>query len=182
MKFIATYSGQHIDYRDIRPEQIVIEDIAVALSHICRFVGHVPEFYSVAQHVVLCSQLTPQPYALEALLHDAAEAYCQDLPSPLKKLLPDYKDIEARVDSAIRSKFNLPATPSKIIKEVDLIVLATERRDLNLDCESDWPMLSGVEPTTAFTIKPLMPRQARELFLSRFYALTGAKDDRPSRF
>ena len=68
MKFIATITGQHIDYGDIRPEHIVIEDIAVALSHLCRFAGHVPEFYSVAQHGVLCSQLTPPEFALEALL------------------------------------------------------------------------------------------------------------------
>lgn len=172
MKFIATLSGQHIDYSDVRPEHIAIDDIAVALSNLCRFAGHVPEFYSVAQHGVLCSQLTPPEFALEALLHDAAEAYCQDLPSPLKRLLPVYKEIEARLDNAIRQRFNLPLTPSKVIKQVDLMMLATERRDLNLDPGSDWPMLAGISPTTRLTIRPLMPRQARALFLSRFQELT----------
>lgn len=172
MKFIATLSGQHIDYSDIRPEHIAIEDIAVALSHQCRFAGHVPEFYSVAQHVVLCSQLVPAEFALEALLHDAAEAYCLDLPSPLKRLLPDYKAIENRIDCAIRQRFNLPMTPSKVIKEVDLVILATERRDLNLDIDSDWPMLAGISPTTQLTVNPLIPRQAQALFLSRFQELT----------
>lgn len=95
-----------------------------------------------------------------------------DLPSPLKRLLPAYKEIEARLDNAIRQRFDLPLTPSKVIKQVDLMMLATERRDLNLDPGNDWPMLAGVSPTTRLTVTPLMPREARALFLSRFQELT----------
>ena len=59
MPYIQTLSGKHINYTDIQHDDIVIEDIATALSHICRFAGHLPEFYSVAQHSVLVSQLVP---------------------------------------------------------------------------------------------------------------------------
>lgn len=83
MSYIQTLSGKHFNYLDIQQDDIVIEDIATALSHICRFAGHLPEFYSVGQHSVLTSHLVPQEFALEALLHDAAEAYLQDIPSPL---------------------------------------------------------------------------------------------------
>jgi hypothetical protein len=48
MSFIQTLSGKHFNYNDIQEDAIVIEDIATALSHICRFAGHLPEFYSVA--------------------------------------------------------------------------------------------------------------------------------------
>ncbi len=87
MSFIKTFSGKHFYYDRINKDDIVINDIAVSLSNICRFAGHLSHFYSVAQHAVLCSQLVPQEFAFEALMHDATEAYCQDIPAPLKRLL-----------------------------------------------------------------------------------------------
>ncbi|MCD3082574.1 deoxyribonucleoside 5-monophosphate phosphatase [Salmonella enterica subsp. enterica serovar Enteritidis] len=101
MSFIQTLSGKQFDYLSATIDDIDIEDIAVALSNICRFSGHLPEFYSVAQHSVLCSQLVSPEFAFEALMHDAAEAYCQDIPAPLKALLPDYREIEKRTDQLI---------------------------------------------------------------------------------
>ncbi|TDN51124.1 hypothetical protein EC843_104135 [Buttiauxella sp. JUb87] len=95
--------------------------------------GHLPEFYSVAQHSVLCSQLVAPEFAFEALMHDAAEAYCQDIPAPLKTLLPDYQRIETFVDGLIRFKYNLPPKQSAVVKYADLTMLATERRDLDID-------------------------------------------------
>jgi hypothetical protein len=65
MSFIQTLSGKHFNYLDIQQDAIEIEDIATALSHICRFAGHLPEFYSVGQHSVLTSLLVPQEFALE---------------------------------------------------------------------------------------------------------------------
>ncbi|EHX22395.1 hypothetical protein ECDEC12A_5375, partial [Escherichia coli DEC12A] len=79
MSFIKTFSGKHFYYDKINKDDIDINDIAVSLSNICRFAGHLSHFYSVAQHAVLCSQLVPQEFAFEALMHDATEAYCQDI-------------------------------------------------------------------------------------------------------
>lgn len=79
MSFIKTFSGKHFYYDRINKDDIDINDIAVSLSNICRFAGHLSHFYSVAQHAVLCSQLVPQEFAFEALMHDATEAYCQDI-------------------------------------------------------------------------------------------------------
>ncbi len=80
MSYIATSTGKHIDFVNITPDQICIEDIARGLSNECRFAGQLESFYSVAQHSVYVSQIVPPEYALEALLHDAAEAYIKDIP------------------------------------------------------------------------------------------------------
>ncbi|MEG9764240.1 HD family hydrolase [Enterobacter hormaechei] len=171
MSYIQTLSGKHINYLDIHHEDIVIEDIATALSHICRFAGHLPEFYSVAQHSVLVSQLVPAEFVLEALLHDAAEAYVQDIPAPLKRILPDYRRVEAYVDGVIREKFGLPALQHPTVKYADLVMLGTERRDLDIDDGTAWPVLVGIPPTDLFTVIPLRPVQAYGLFMARFNEL-----------
>ena len=72
---IQTSSGRYIDLLAPSSGDIAIEDIAHALSHIARFNGHTSEFYSVAQHCVLCSRVNPGVMSFEKLLHDAAEAY-----------------------------------------------------------------------------------------------------------
>ncbi len=66
-------------------------------------------------------------------MHDAAEAYCRDIPAPLKALLPDYREIEKRTDQLIRFKFGLPLEEASVVKYADLTMLATERRDLDID-------------------------------------------------
>lgn len=175
MSFIQTLSGKHFDYLNAQTDDVDIEDIANALSNICRFAGHLPEFYSVAQHSVLCSQIVPQEYAFEALLHDAAEAYCQDIPAPLKRLLPDYRRIETLVDDLIRSKFGLPLHQSDLVKYADLTMLVTERRDLEIDDGTPWLILEGIPASDLIQVVPLRPGQAYGLFMNRFNELSEAR-------
>ncbi|ENA4031748.1 5'-deoxynucleotidase, partial [Escherichia coli] len=124
------------------------------------------------QHAVLCSQLVPQEFAFEALMHDATEAYCQDIPAPLKRLLPDYKRMEEKIDAVIREKYGLPPVMSTPVKYADLIMLATERRDLGLDDGSFWPVLEGIPATEMFNVIPLAPGHAYGMFMERFKELT----------
>ncbi|MHA7847153.1 HD family hydrolase [Serratia sp. D1N4] len=175
MSWIKTFSGLHFNYAKPTPESICIEDIVQALSHECRFAGHLPEFYSVAQHSVLVSRIVPPEFALEALLHDAHEAYCKDIPSPLKRLIPDYRGIENSIDFVIRHKFGLPAELSSEVKHADLVMLATERRDLGIDNGERWPMLDGVKPSEMVSVMPLNPAQARAQFANRYRQITGER-------
>ena len=75
-------------------------------------------FYSVAEHCILMSRWLEEALAysqktsdevrvlaLEALLHDATEAYVVDVPSPLKRFLSSYQDYEAGVAVAIAERF-----------------------------------------------------------------------------
>ncbi|MGX8948487.1 HD family hydrolase [Providencia stuartii] len=172
MSYISTFTGKHFDFINITMDDICIEDIAQGLSNECRFAGQINQFYSVAQHSVYVSQIVPPEYALEALLHDASEAYCKDLPSPLKALLPDYKVIEKGIQKAICYKWDLPRIISAAVIYADLTMLATERRDLEVDGDNYWPILDGIPATDLITVSPLSPIQAKAMFIYRYNQLT----------
>ena len=48
--WMQTYSGKRYYPVDPRIEDVDINDIAHALSHLCRYGGHCSRFYSVAEH------------------------------------------------------------------------------------------------------------------------------------
>lgn len=155
-------------------QEIKIEDIAHALSHLCRFTGHTREFYSVAQHSVLCSHLVPAEFALEALLHDATEAYIGDMSTPLKSLLPRYKAIESAIWYEIADTFGVARQLSQEVKRADLIMLATERRDLLNEHNAVWPELAGIKPAW-FHIIPHHSSTARCMFMTRFKSIMAGR-------
>ena len=97
---------------------------------------------------------------------------CQDIPAPLKRLLPDYKRMEEKIDAVIREKYGLPPVMSTPVKYADLIMLATERRDLGLDDGSFWPVLEGIPATEMFNVIPLAPGHAYGMFMERFNDLS----------
>ncbi len=94
------------------------------------------------------------------------------IPAPLKRLLPDYKRMEEKIDAVIREKYGLPPVMSTPVKYADLIMLATERRDLGLDDGSFWPVLEGIPATEIFNVIPLAPGHAYGMFMERFNELS----------
>lgn len=178
---IMTVSGSYFNFEEPDPNSFTIEDIAYALSNTCRFGGHCSPYYSVAAHCVYVSYLVEPQYALEALLHDAAEAFVGDIPSPLKRMLGHhFKDIEHRVEDCIMKKFGVKQTAiSKIeVKAADLIALRTEREELlPRGTEGDawwWVVEDGIEVSD----EPLIHHSKaimEEVFLARFQELTEEK-------
>lgn len=103
--------------------------IAHALSMCCRFNGHVSKFYSVAEHSVLVATLMERFYSgdpFEGLMHDALEAYLVDVPSPIKRLLPDYKELDHHLDTQLRAHYGLQPEKSSECKFADRIALFIE--------------------------------------------------------
>lgn len=167
----ATFTGKRFYPLDPRIEDINIIDIAHALSMQTRFIGHCLEFYSIAQHCVLVSQLCSQEFALWGLLHDSAEAFLNDISSPLKHS-PEfefYRKIEASVMEKICLAFGLPSDEPTDVKRVDKKLLATEVRDLMLTGGRGWKYL---EEPFDLHIKPWTQEYAKTKFLSRFFELT----------
>ena len=108
--YITTYSKIHMVPLAPRLKDIHIEDIAHALSLMCRANGHFPRFYSVGQHCIHCCEEAAargrsRREQLACLLHDASEAYLSDITRPVKRNLPNYKEIEKNLQSCIFKKY-----------------------------------------------------------------------------
>lgn len=175
---ILTVSGDYFDFLNPEQSNFNIFDIAHALSNICRFTGHTKEFYSVAQHSVLVSQIVPTEFALQGLLHDGTEAFIGDVSKPLKNLLPDYREIEKRVEKAILNRFGLPEHLDPSVKKADIILLLTEQRDL-MQNNDKWEGSTNYSPMEEI-ITPVGPAHALWMFLNRFYELCPMEDGVPS--
>lgn len=153
-----TISGKLINLHNIQPDDIIIDDIAHALARQCRFGGHVSgvEIYSVAEHSILCQKIadilwklpierTPEirknfdnyiKFCLSALMHDASEAYLTDVITPVKKNLPEYLEIEERVQVQVEKILGIQSNngnsstsmPEKnqAIKIIDRLALCIE--------------------------------------------------------
>lgn len=170
---IRLRSGAYFDFLCPEESEFTIDDIAHSLSNICRYTGHPYEFYSVAQHSVLASQIVPPEFAFHALMHDAAEAFIGDVAKPLKRLLPDYAKIEIRVERVVMSRFGLPLEMPGCVKRADIIMLRTEQRDI-MECEKEiWLQAEGEKPLSS-TIIPWSPSVAKRMFLDRYSELVHA--------
>lgn len=124
---ITTYTGRHIDPLHPDPDMICIEDIAHALSLICRGNGQVKTFFSVGQHCINCAREAlargySRRVAFACLLHDASECYLSDVPRPFKKTLSGYKEQEKNLLDLIYQKYlgsPLNAKEKQLLKEID---------------------------------------------------------------
>ena len=119
------------------PASFHLPDIFTALSRIVRFGGHGLVPFTVGQHVLTALRIAvfrgAEPAVLRAvLMHDAAEAYLGDIPSPIKALLPDYRALEARMEAAIFARFDvgLPLYGARV-KDFDLAALSVEKAALH---------------------------------------------------
>ena len=164
MNKILLNSGGYFDFNTPEEQDYNITDIAHALSHTCRFTGHCDKYYSVAQHSVLCSYLVRPEYALEALLHDAQEAYLNDISTPLKNLLPDYREIEAKVEKAIAKQFLLAFPIRQEVKDADRVMIANEFRQL-----FGKDILPNIE--SYVKVRPWSAKKSKRKFLERYFEI-----------
>lgn len=171
--WIQVRSGKVIYLLNPKPDDILLTDIAHALSNICRFGGH-SDFISVAQHSVMVSRYVSPINAMWGLMHDASEAYLGDVPRPVKyyEFMGEYRRLERIFMRVICERFDLPPQEPAEVGWVDDIVLVTERRDVCVDQEIDWGIMRT--PLKEIVI-PMAPRQARWAFIERFLEINGRR-------
>lgn len=154
---LETVSGVMFDVINPTPEMVNLDDIAWSLSRQARFNGMtIPLIpYSVAQHSINVAKRVGREtgnVALikAALMHDAAEAYISDIPSPIKhipELRPVIKAAEEKILRVIFESFDLPWPKDdhwKIIEESDMYWRAVEAYQFMYSRGKDWEGLPKV--------------------------------------
>ncbi len=169
MSYITTVTGIHFYPLNPNPKDIDIEDIAHALSLICRANGHFRHFYSVAQHCIACAEeaiergYSPE-VILGCLLHDASEAYLCDVTRPVKKHIPQYLQAEEKLQEVIWKRFigrELTDAEKKLIFEIDDDILSMEFHLLMPeDLNEDYRKLQG-----SYTCEYQDPQEVRTRFI-----------------
>ena len=86
---LLAHDGEWVDPLCLADKDITLERIATGLANRCRYHGWTLKYYSVAEHCVLLSRAAlgagKEKLARVVLLHDAAEAFFWDIPSPFKR-------------------------------------------------------------------------------------------------
>ena len=187
MATLETVSGRKIDVSNPDPADIVIEDIAWALSRMPRFSGHSIPYtpYSVAQHCIQVAEDLKDygpDIQLYGLLHDAAEAYINDLPSPVKHIPEIHAVIKKLEDSLMTAIYtSLKITPpteqeEALVKIADKTQQAVEAYNFMYSRGKDWNL-----PDVSFIKlqefrEPMTSIDSYHKFLSYFQDLTDQCD------
>lgn len=161
---IRTHTGREIDPFAPVMASLHLDDIAHALSNLCRFTGHTSRFYSVAEHCVHVSRLVPPEDRVAALLHDAAEAYLNDIATPVKSRpeMAPYRAAEDRLLEMVLLNWVGRDTLPESVKRADEAMLHLEAAWL---MRAPWAVPELAAP--AGFVLPLpcwSPEEAREAF------------------
>lgn len=179
---IKVAAGHYVDLAKPDPATIEIQSIAAALSKICRYGGHCPRFYSVAEHCVLATNLAVADGCSlreqqAVFMHDAAEAYIGDMTKPLKMLMREYAEVETRVEFAIENAFMLSFCRwYETIKRYDRAMLKAEKTAMWPDDRELWAGFADIE-LRAVDFQFWGPREAEINFLAMARSLLLCRPD-----
>ena len=163
---------------DPRPEEVFMSDIANGLALDCRYAGQgrVDRYYSVAEHSVLVAQAARRiglssRGVFVALLHDAAEAYLNDLPRAVKQAVgKGYRDVEDAVQTVIFDKYELAEAAHEYhdaVKDLDRRIVSAEKAAIVCHREQVWAA-DALEPLEGVVVSCLAPPQAKSFFATEY--------------
>ncbi|MEH6476693.1 MAG: hypothetical protein V7727_13455 [Sneathiella sp.] len=172
--WVRTFGGGVLHPFNPNINEIKLTDIIWPLAKTCRYNGGIKNrrdgahvralHYSVAEHSVLMAQKLLLDFpdrpelAFQGLMHDAAEAYVGDLVSPIKDVMPEFRDVEDGVLKVIFEKFEIEFPLSDVVKEYDTRILLDEVSaglnpgdwDFGIEAEPLWIDLKFWTASTAF--------------------------------
>jgi len=191
--YMLTHSGRKLDLIDPDLADIHINDIAHGLSQVNRFCGQTEEPISVAQHSVLVARLCEpcgHKIILQALLHDASEAYLGDVTKWLKEdpIMREYRIAERILQGVIYDKFKIDPVLAREVKEADKLAV---RYEAELGYKDKWmppegyPLLSREEKLRIREVVGLpefwSPHRSKATFLQYWEKVTNYPDLFPDR-
>lgn len=140
---------------------ININDIAGQLAKINRFSGATSRPYSVAEHSILCASLAMRyglnkKVQLACLLHDAHEAYLNDVTTPVKQAMRQltpaghmspWDCLEDLHADHLAKQLGIDQGYETLahIKQIDNIALAHELKTIGPPDHEPWPCTQGIE-------------------------------------
>ena len=179
--WMHTSLGNRFFPADPRPEEVFIEDIANGLALDCRYAGQgrTDRFYSVAEHSLHMTSYAwdrgwPADALMAVLLHDAAEAYINDLPRAAKMAVGEgYAQIEWDLQSVIEDKFGIRSIAyhkwKDKIKDLDRRIVSNEKAAI-MEHPQSWAH-DKFAPLPGVVIECWSPTEVKERFLRMFYRL-----------
>lgn len=188
MTWMLTASGTAFGLRCIAADQVRIDDIAHHLAQINRYTGACSRPYSVAEHSLLVVEILERDIGarnptllLAGLLHDAHEAYTNDLSRPMKDVIGEaWRMEERRIEAAVLARFGMAefmAAHKDTIRWADNVALVTERTQLLPATGPEWHQTQQHTPATwwrAADSAGFTWEDWRQAFLDRFDELTTA--------
>lgn len=200
--WVETIGYKELDLPIPKLRAIDPQEIAHALGMMCRFNGHIPFHYSVAEHSLHVSRLAEKLMrekdhprspisqeeirlvSLAALLHDASEYVLADVVAPVKWMWDQdgdrgYRDLERGIMCRVMERFGLGHTMwiHELVIQADQMMLATERaqlKPLQTNKSRSWNL--KYEPLLGYDFG-LERTAAARAWMRRFNQLYVAPDD-----
>lgn len=171
--YLGLCDGTRLNILNPDPAMMTPHIIANSISKLCRFGGQIQgnDIYSVAQHSWFVSMIVPKKDAFAGLMHDATEAFCVDMPRPIKEFLTGYAEFEARLWKSLCIRYDLPLKLPASVKLADNIAVITEAKAFTTG--NDWKTWFPELTPHPGMLYCMTPKRAKQVWLDRFQKLSG---------
>jgi hypothetical protein len=177
--FVGLQGGRLFHYDGKDPSEVKLSDIAQSLSRLDRYNGHGRYKWTVATHslhvALVVNEIGFPNLVLEAMLHDAEEAYVGDVIAPMKRALyPAYHDFLDPIRACVRKAFGIEGELSEHVREADTFVSYLETAHLFSPStwEHTWnqpvPIMAGSLPNSIPDAIKLFSKLTAERQAERF--------------